>query len=322
MSWTGSFASRRKLLGLSLHWSYAPAEVKVLASSDGGNFEEAAGWRKISRSEPSFEESIMFSAPVAATTIKVLMRGVKPWGYFGLAKAATLAGPSAFMLVSGSPGREEQCVVSSSGSDVLQAKACVDAVVDGDGHDVFAFTESGRLQEVGGNCVGVAGSKLVLSDCDGNVGPWEITADGQLKQGNMCLAVSGSRVESTDCDEASSLGGDKFFEVAAPAHDPTAAAGVRSLGALLRASVERQRKLTTTLQGLLPKLATCKAVGLKALSGSWKGLALLTRENRASGQHAAGSLATKIGERFGLSGAEVTSVLAAAAQAMDGRVPA
>ena len=317
VSWTGSFSSRRKLLGLSLHWSYAPAEVKVLTSADGGNFEEAAGWRKISRSEPSFEESIMFAAPLSATTVKVLMRGVKPWGYFGLAKAAALAGPNAFMLVSGSPGQEEICVVSSPGSDVLLAKACLDAVVDGDGRDVFVFTENGRLQEAGGSCIGVAGSKLTLSDCSGGVGPWEMTADGQLKQGNMCLAVIGAQVAATDCDEASSLGGDKFFEVAVPANDPTAVAGVRSLGLLLQASVQRQRKLTAALQGLLPKLATCKAISLKRLASFWKGSALFTRGTSASGKEAAASLATKIGERFGLSGAEIKSVLVAAAQAME-----
>ena len=38
VSWTGVFKSRRKLLGVTLRWSYAPAEVKALTSSDGGNF--------------------------------------------------------------------------------------------------------------------------------------------------------------------------------------------------------------------------------------------------------------------------------------------
>ena len=46
------------------------------------------------------------------------------------------------------------------------------------------------------------------------------------------MAVFGSRVGAIDCDEASSLKGDKFFPVAVPAHDPPAAPGVRSLGAL------------------------------------------------------------------------------------------
>ena len=62
MAWTGSFMSRRELLGIKLRWSYAPAEVKVLTSADGGNFEEASRWR---RTEPSFEETIMFATPVS-----------------------------------------------------------------------------------------------------------------------------------------------------------------------------------------------------------------------------------------------------------------
>lgn len=46
------------------------------------------------------------------------------------------------------------------------------------------------------------------------------------------------------------------------------------------------------------------------------------RAKRTSGKQAVGSLATKIGELFGLSGAEVKSVLATAAQAMNGNVSA
>ena len=76
--------SRRELLGIKLRWSYAPAEVKVLTSADGGNFEEASRWRRTARTEPSFEETIMFATPVSVKAVKVLMRGAKPWGYFGL----------------------------------------------------------------------------------------------------------------------------------------------------------------------------------------------------------------------------------------------
>ena len=78
MAWTGSFMSRRELLGIKLRWSYAPAEVKVLKSADGGNFEEASRWRRTARTEPSFEETIMFATPVSVKAVKVLMRGAKP----------------------------------------------------------------------------------------------------------------------------------------------------------------------------------------------------------------------------------------------------
>ena len=56
--------ARRQLLG--------PEEVKVLTSSDGGNFQESVGWRKLSRPEPSFEDTILFPEPVAAKAVKVL----------------------------------------------------------------------------------------------------------------------------------------------------------------------------------------------------------------------------------------------------------
>ena len=84
VAWAGSFVSRRELWG-----------------SDGGNFEEASGWRRTARTEPSFEETIMFATPVSVKAVKVLMRGAKPWGYFGLSTVAAVAAPYSFMLVSG-----------------------------------------------------------------------------------------------------------------------------------------------------------------------------------------------------------------------------
>ena len=95
VSWTGEFRRRRQLL--TLHWSYAPGENQVLTSSDGGNFQESAGWRKLTRTEPSFEDTVMFSEPVAAKAVKILMRGAMPWGYFGLAHAVAVSAPSPFI---------------------------------------------------------------------------------------------------------------------------------------------------------------------------------------------------------------------------------
>ena len=43
VSWTGDFKTRRQLLGVTLRWSYAPGEIKVLTSPDGGNFQESVG---------------------------------------------------------------------------------------------------------------------------------------------------------------------------------------------------------------------------------------------------------------------------------------
>ncbi|CAL1134719.1 unnamed protein product [Cladocopium goreaui] len=269
-----SFTARRHLLGVNLRWSYAPAEVKVLTSLDGGNFEEAAGWRQIARSEPSFEETIMFAAPVAAKAVKVLMRGAKPWGYFGLSAAAGVSAPYSFMLVSGGPAVREQCVVSSGHG--LTAEPCLDAIVAGDGRDVFTFTSEGSLQTASGYCVRLAGDKLELEKCDSSTGVWEASADGQVKQGNMCLAVDGSAVHALDCDEA-------------------AVVAVRSLGELLRGSLARQGKLLKELQALLPKLATCKAkISLASLPKVWQ----------AKWEH------------FGVSQHELSSTAAASAEAL------
>ena len=87
---------------------------------------------------------------------------------------------------------------------------------------------------------------------------WEMTAEGQVKQGNMCLALGGPGVVAMDCEEAEAVGAGSFFPVAVPKYDPQAAAGVHSLGKLVRASVARQNKLLATLSSLTPKLATCK----------------------------------------------------------------
>ena len=320
VSWTGSFAARRQLLGVSLRWSYAPSEVKVLTSSDGGNFEEAVGWRQIGRSEPSFEESVMFATPVSAKAMKVLMRGPKPWGYFGLTAAAAVSAPYDFMLVSGVPAVRELCMVSSSRG--FGAEPCLDAVVAGDGREVFTLTGPGQLQATSGDCVQVAAGKLELGECGGD-GAWEVSADGQVKQGNMCLSVDGSAVHALDCDEAAALGSDRFYQAAVPEYDPAAGVAVRSLGGLLRASAARQGKLVSTLQAMLPKLASCKAkVSLASLSSPPSGVPA-TREfmslasRRSAKSHTeAESLATKVGEKFGVSSPELASIVAASGEAL------
>ena len=207
VSWTGIFRSRRQLLGLTLRWSYAPAEIKVLTSSDGGNFQESVGWSKLSRPEPSFEDTVLFPEPVNAKAVKVLMRGVKPWGYFGLSNAVAISGPSAFMLVSGAPAVQEQCLVATTAG--VEAKPCIDAVVAGHGAEIFANNAAGQLQVLGGSCLGLVASKVSLVECQEGQGAWVVTQDGQVKQGNTCLVVAGSTVAAADCDDAASTGGDK-----------------------------------------------------------------------------------------------------------------
>ena len=102
----------------------------------------------------------MFATPVSVKAVKVLMRGAKPWGYFGLSTVAAVAAPYSFMLVSGAAAIHEQCVVSTPAG--LSAKPCVDAIVAGDGHEVFALTSAGSLQDVAGRCVALEAGKVEL----------------------------------------------------------------------------------------------------------------------------------------------------------------
>ena len=134
----------------------------------------------------------------------------------------------------------------------------VDAIVAGDGHEVFGLTSAGSLQDVSGRCVALEAGKVEFRQCSNVGGVWEMTAEGQVKQGNMCLALGGPGVVAMDCEEAEAVGAGSFFPVAVPKYDPQAAAGVHSLGKLVRASVARQNKLLATLSSLTPKLATCK----------------------------------------------------------------
>ena len=88
--------------------AYAPAEVKVLTSADGGNFEEASRWRRTARTEPSFEETIMFATPVSVKAVKVLMREPSLGATSGCQQYAA---PYSFMLVSGAAAIRAVCSV-------------------------------------------------------------------------------------------------------------------------------------------------------------------------------------------------------------------
>ena len=67
----------------------------------------------------------------------------------------------------------------------------VDAIVAGDGHEVFGLTSAGSLQDVSGRCVALEAGKVEFRQCSNVGGVWEMTAEGQVKQGNMCLALGG-----------------------------------------------------------------------------------------------------------------------------------
>jgi hypothetical protein len=90
--------------------------------------------------------------------VTLLMRGPKPWGYFGISNIAALSGQYSFMLVNGRGGAREQCLVAGHAGVGLQP--CVEAIVSGTGLEVFSFTDSGSLQGSDGKCVSLVGSRL------------------------------------------------------------------------------------------------------------------------------------------------------------------
>ena len=98
MTWTGSLNSRCVALGVKVNWAYASGEVKILASSDGANFEEVKCWQSSSRKEVAFDESFMFDEPRNVKAVTITMRSAQSWGYFGINSVALIAEPGTFML--------------------------------------------------------------------------------------------------------------------------------------------------------------------------------------------------------------------------------
>ena len=279
VSWTGSLNSQRPLTGLTVHWSYAPLEVKILGSLDGGNFEELLPWRKNLRPEPSFQESFQFAKSVNAKSVTVLMRGPKPWAYFGISLVTALSDASHFMLVSGLSGTQEACV-TSDGVELL-AKPCIHAITAGKGQEIFKLTKSSELQDVGGKCLGLFGSSLTLSECGVfSLTQWETTADGQLKHGKNCLVVlQTSKVEVRDCDEVAGTDEGKLFQVAVPEYDPSESLAARSIASLLNNAMRRQRNLLAKLD---KARLSCKTASFGTSMHKLGSETVLTESNRST----------------------------------------
>lgn len=248
VSWTGVMSTQRSLTGINIHWTYAPSEVKILGSVDGGNFEELLPWRKNLRSEPSFEESFQFPKAANAKALRVLVRGPKPWGYFGISSVTAVSDIFHFMLVSGLSGSSEICVIAEGSK--LAATPCLEAIVGGTGKEVFTLAATQELQTNSGKCLTLFGSSLSVSECSpARPSPWEATTDGQIKQGKNCLAVlPNSQVVVRDCDEIAGTDEAKLFQVAVPEYNPLASVAARSIAELLNNSVRRQKRLLEQLE--------------------------------------------------------------------------
>ena len=62
----------------------------------------------------------------------------------------------------------------------LSAKPCVDAIVAGDGHEVFALTSAGSLHDVAGRCVALEAGKVEFRQRSTVGGVWGMTTLNSL----------------------------------------------------------------------------------------------------------------------------------------------
>lgn len=295
VTWTGTTNARHKVLGVTINWAYGPGEFKILTSADGGNYEEAACWRAPTRTEVSYEESVMFDTARNAKSVIIAMRSPMSWSYFGINSVSMIVEPYPFVLVSSASSTTgEQCVAAQGGG--LVTAPCLDAFARGDGRELFKFEGTHIMHIASKECVTLAngdsvdGGKLGLSSCaDASDGrsSFEVTPDGQLKMthmGSLCAQVTSARAWVQDCSED----GDKYSMVAVPEFDPSAAAIAASSAALLNSAAARQRSLLAKLQAALPTLETCKLSATLARNSS------LTKQPMSllSGSHVAGAGAT------------------------------
>jgi len=274
--------------GLRLTWAYSPDALKVLVSSDGVNFAEAAGWQSNTRSDVSFTHFVSFARPTSVRAVTVLMRGPRNWGFFGISSAALLADMGPSMLVSGSTSAQSGCVVRDASEDQVFLAPCLDAIATGLGKEIFIAKESGGTGTTFesttslGQCLAsaspIGGGQLVLKACDavGAEGRFSFTVSGQLKLpglGNYCVTVSGTVLSTEDCDEVgkSSDAGDKFFLVAASPVDTNIGSVASDVAILATASADR---LSASNEALSSALQSCSLIGNENLS--------LIQKNRGS----------------------------------------
>ena len=91
---------------------------------------------------------------------------------------------------------------------------------------------------------------------------------------------------------------------------------VQEMGALLRASLQRQQSLVESLQRLAPRLASCRPVSL-ATTKTWPALVQLERFASSAGRaDLGGSLPVKVADKFGPGRAALAAVLAASSDTL------
>ena len=166
----------------------------------------------------------------------------------------------------------------------VAGELCLRAIAFGDGREVFTRGNHGELiSSASGRCLSMAddslGGKLAMGACPSAVEAhdrrtsWELSASGELKAigaGGLCVGFAASQPSVQACAGAEETidGARKLFFVAVPAFDAGPATSVKYGAVLLTAAASRQQKLLSKLQGLLPRLESCKEVAALASNTS------------------------------------------------------
>jgi len=315
VTFTGTLNARHKVLGVKINWAYGPGEYKLMTSSDGGNFEEAACWRAPARTEVSYEEAIMFESSKNVKSMTIAMRSPMPWQYFGINDVSLIVEPYPLMLVSGATSSAgEECLVATDGE--LGTAPCLDSIAEGSGSEVFQLTGEGQVSNVAsGTCITLEnndpelGGKVMMGTCKTG-SSFEMAANGQLKlkpMGNYCLAASSGGVSVEEC--SASGNGDKFSPVAVSDFDPNAAATLKDSASLLKAAAKRQQDLLTKLQEALPG---CKLLQHRVHNSTHVDVQVSFSEFRnARGADAATDAISRIYPQAGVDLAAVTALMSA-----------
>jgi len=239
----------------------------------------------------------MFGDIQTVKAISIVMKAPRPWQFFGLNEVQLLVEPYAFMIVSGEPSAAgETCLVARNGA--VAGERCLEAIAAGDGREVFTHGRQGSIvSSANGKCLTIddisPGRQLAMEACpspaearDGR-SYWERPASGTLKTkgaGSLCVGFASAQQPSVnECAEAGEVLGEasKVFFVAVPAFEPSAVTGVQNGAVLLKAAAARQRVLLSKLQGLWPRLQSCKHAADVAFNRSAT-LSLLQRLSAAS----------------------------------------
>lgn len=251
VTWTGVVVVPQLMDGVTINWAYGPGEFRILTSADGGNFEEAVGWRTAARPEISYAETVLFDSPREVKTLAVVMRSPKSWGFFGINDLVAIVEPGPSILTSGSADAEELCLVADG--EKVGVRGCLDAIASGSGTEIFNYSPDSQLvSAVSGLCISIATGGLSMQDCEGAVD----AGDGrstfvlmppsrvQSKAGN-CLSISAGGVSTVPC--FADQGGGVTME-AVPGLDIAVVAPLEDVAALLRAAAARQANLLSQLK--------------------------------------------------------------------------